>query len=531
VPEPSPGLISGGGSRRRLGAGLALVVTVAVVIAVIVATGSPSPAKTASDAGGVSGAATVRRRDLVQTDTESGTLTYSDPQTVYNRLTGTITWLPRVGQEIKPGATLYEIDGEPVILMDGTTPAYRTLAPGINDGADVLELNRNLVKLGFNPDGIVIDDVWQPATTIAVEVFQESLGEVPTGSLALGQIQFLPGDQLISTVDGTLGAAGSGGGSAATPAAGSSDASTAVVAAEPEFASLETVKKASTGAAWYPSTTVPDSTVAAPRRPAGVGRRGHRNHSAGRQTLAALIALLKAEVAELKAQRSASSAGHGAGAQTGSGASGAGKPASSATGGSPGSGSGSPASSGGSGGGSAQAILETTSTRLAVTVDLGASVQKEAVVGEHVTVEMPAGNTVNGKITAVSPVAQNSSGSGSGGGTSGSPGGGGGGGGGGAGPSSSSSTVPVTITLSGHHSGAGLDQAAVSVNFAQQRANHVLSVPVTALLATSGGNYAVQEAGAPRQLIPVTTGLFAAGYVQVSGSGVHPGLRVTDSQG
>jgi hypothetical protein len=71
----------------------------------------------------------------------------------------------------------------------------------------------------------------------------------------------------------------------------------------------------------------------------------------------------------------------------------------------------------------------------------------------------------------------------------------------------------------------------VSVNFAQQRANHVLSVPVTALLATPGGNYAVQGATAPHRLIRVIPGLFAAGYVQISGTGIHPGLRVTDSQG
>ena len=89
----------------------------------------------------------------------------------------------------------------------------------------------------------------------------------------------------------------------------------------------------------------------------------------------------------------------------------------------------------------------------------------------------------------------------------------------------------MTITLDGHISGAGLDQAAVSVNFVEQKATNVLSVPVTALLATGGGNYAVQSATAPHQLIPVTTGLFAAGYVEISGSGIYPGLEVTDSQG
>ena len=69
------------------------------------------------------------------------------------------------------------------------------------------------------------------------------------------------------------------------------------------------------------------------------------------------------------------------------------------------------------------------------------------------------------------------------------------------------------------------------MNFAEAVANNVLSVPVTALLATSGGNYAVQEAQAPHKLIPVTTGLFAAGYVQISGPGIYEGLQVTDSQG
>lgn len=125
---------------------------------------------------------------------------------------------------------------------------------------------------------------------------------------------------------------------------------------------------------------------------------------------------------------------------------------------------------------------------------------------------MPAGNTVDGRITAVSPVAltpssgsASSQGSGSGG--------------------SSMSTIPVTIRLSGRQSGAGLDQASVSVNFQQQEARHVLSVPVTALIATAGAAYAVQEAAAPHHLIPVTTGLFAAGYVQIARVGLERGPR------
>jgi hypothetical protein len=131
---------------------------------------------------------------------------------------------------------------------------------------------------------------------------------------------------------------------------------------------------------------------------------------------------------------------------------------------------------------------------------------------------MPDGSRVPGTITAVSSVAQSSSSGNNGGGNTGSG-------------NTGSSSVPVTITLDRPVSGKGLDQAAVSVEFVQARANHVLSVPVTALVATSGSTYAVQEAAPPHRLIPVHTGMFAAGDVQISGPGIHPGLQVTDSQG
>ena len=151
-------------------------------------------------------------------------------------------------------------------------------------------------------------------------------------------------------------------------------------------------------------------------------------------------------------------------------------------------------------------------------------------MGERVTVEMPSGNTLNGRVSAVSPVAQSSSNNGNNG-NGNSTGNNGNGNNAANNGSGSSTTIPVTISLSGHPSGGGLDQASVSVNFAQAKANNVLSVPVTALLATQGGGYAVQEAASPHHLIPVTPGLFAAGYVQISGLGIYPGLEVTDSQG
>jgi hypothetical protein len=447
-----------------------------------------------------------------------------------------------VGQVIRPGGTLFRVNGSPVILMNGHTPAYRTLSSADTDGADVLELNHNLVALGFNANGIVVDDEWQEATTLGIELLQESLGETATGSLSLGKVVFLPGPQLVSTVEGTVGDTANGG-SPATPASGAADPPA------PQFVSLTTPADTSTTTTTSTTSTTTGATTTPTTTRPTPGPHHHKPPTTGgahTPSLAALLALLKAESAQLKAEAEQLKAeqqqnGHGnspSGNSNGSNKGGGGNKGSgggSGGGGGGGGGGGNNGSNAGNGasGSTGEAVLQTSSPHLVVTVDLDASLQSEAKVGERVTVQLPAGNTVNGKVTAVSSVAQTSSSgdNGSGNGSGGGGGGGGGGNGGSGSGSGSSSTIPVTITLSGHHMGAGLDQAAVSVNFAQQRANHVLSVPVTALLAVSGGNYAVQDAQAPHSLIPVTVGLFAAGYVEISGPGIHPGLQVTDSQG
>lgn len=497
-------------SQKRLLAGLALIVAIAVVVAIVLLTRSPSNSgKPAADTTS-GGAATVQRRNLVETDTESGTLSYAGSQTIYNRLTGTTTWLPSVGQVIHPGQQLFSIDNQPVILMNGSTPAYRDLSAADVQGPDVLELNRNLIALGFDPYGIVADDVWQPATTAGVEQFQASLGETETGVLTLGQVVFLPGAQLISTVDGTVGS--TGGGSGAT-----TGTSYELTGGHTEFVSLTTTQTTTTGTGTTTTGTGPTTTGHHHKISSHRGKHHHKLTT----SLAALVALLKAEVQELKHQN-----------QSPGPSSNSSKPSSSSTkpsSKSPSSSSSTPSDSSNSGSGSgsssATEILQSSSTHLVVTVDLAASSQNEAVRGEHVTVEMPNNRIVDGVISAVSPVAQASSSD------SGNSGAGAGASSPNSGNGSSSATIPVTIRLLGHVSGAGLDQASVSVNFAEAKAKNVLSVPVTALVATAGGNYAVQEAAAPHKLIPVTTGLFAAGYVEISGSGIYQGLQVTDSQG
>jgi hypothetical protein len=486
------------------------VIAAGAVAAIVLATRPAAPPVAADNAASAGGAATVQRRDLVETDTESGTLSYADPQTVYDRLSGTITWLPTVGQAVRRGQVLFEVDNEPVILLYGSTPAYRQLSSADSTGPDIRQLNSNLIALGYGDYGVVADDSWQTATTDAVEALQDKLGEKESGKFALGRVVFLPGEQLVNAVDGTVG----------------SPTVLDRTSASTEFVGLIT-------------------SAAIATTPTGSGKRHRRNHRRGRKHHRGKPRNGKARTgAAGRTSVGGSSSRSGSKSSSGAAASGSGGSTSKGSG-SSGSGSGGSGSAAAGSGGTA--ILQTSSTRLIATVDLPASSQSEAAVGSRVSVEMPNGTSVGGTITALSPIAQTPSntagngggsggnGGGSGGGSgSGGNGGGSGGGsgsGGSGGGSSSSATVPVTISLDEHVNGAGLDQAAVSVGFAQARARNVLSVPVTSLLATSGGGYAIQEAVTPHRLIPVTTGLFAAGFVQISGPGVYPGLQVTNSQG
>jgi hypothetical protein len=79
--------------------------------------------------------------------------------------------------------------------------------------------------------------------------------------------------------------------------------------------------------------------------------------------------------------------------------------------------------------------------------------------------------------------------------------------------------------------GTGSD-VAVQVSLTVQSVHHVLAVPVSALLALSGGGYGVEvvTAAGRHHLVGVTAGTFAGGLVQVSGSGIAAGSKVVVAQ-
>ena len=81
-----------------------------------------------------------------------------------------------------------------------------------------------------------------------------------------------------------------------------------------------------------------------------------------------------------------------------------------------------------------------------------------------------------------------------------------------------SNYLDVVIALAGGQA-VGLDDAPVTVSFTRSSATGVLAVPVRALLALAEGGYAVERVtGTGTELVGVTLGAFADGYVQITGN-------------
>jgi len=370
--------------RRRavpVALGLAVVAVAGVAAATLLGRGDDAGARKRSATGA---SATVTRRTLVERETVDGTLGYAGHRTVINRLaasssggadspegnrpasyhgSGTLTSMARSGSVVSRGGALYRLDGEPIVLMYGSTPAYRALRAGVSDGPDVLELERNLAALGFDPGSV--DDSFTSTTATALRDWQESVGLERSGSVELGRVVFMPG----------------------------------------------------------------------PRRIGG--------HTAA------------------------------VGSILGSGAE----------------------------------VLDTSSTKRVVSVPLDATKQSLAREGGRVTVTLPDGRVLRGRIAKIGRVAREAD--------SGSDD-----------PNAEKQLViDVTVELRSKRGIGRLDEAPVGVGLAAQSRKHVLSVPVNALLARRGGGYGVELAGSHR-VVAVEAGLFADGYVEVSGRAIRTGTRV-----
>jgi hypothetical protein len=204
---------------RRVQVRWALAAGVAVVVAAgLIAVWSAGAVSSGSSHGNGALSAPetqpVTRQNLSSTTPVSATLGYAGSYTVTGTGSGTLTWLPSPGQVVSQGQVLYQVDnGSSVVLLYGTVPAWRTLDEGVT-GADVSQLNHDLVMLGdASSSGIGAAgwDEFSSATAAGVAKLQSALGvSGRSGSLSLGSLVFEPGKLRVATVTGSLGGPASG---------------------------------------------------------------------------------------------------------------------------------------------------------------------------------------------------------------------------------------------------------------------------------------------------------------------------------
>jgi peptidoglycan hydrolase-like protein with peptidoglycan-binding domain len=157
--------------------------------------------------------------------------------------------------------------------------------------------------------------------------------------------------------------------------------------------------------------------------------------------------------------------------------------------------------------GSGGPALTVTGTERVVHVDLDATKQTIAKKGAAVTVELPDGNRVKGRIAEVGTVAKASN-------TDNQD------------PGDDSYTVGVDIKVSGEGIGR-LDQAPVTVEMESERSKNVLSVPVEALLGLREGGFGVEVVeGGTSRIVPIELGTYGGGRVEVTGAGLREGMKV-----
>jgi peptidoglycan hydrolase-like protein with peptidoglycan-binding domain len=165
---------------------VATVVGIAVVAWLLLAPGDGHPTSAANDTVPL-GAAAVERRDLIDRQDVDGTLGFSDTTKATAPAAGTITRLRGEGDTVTRGRSLMSIDANATAwVLYGTIPMYRDLGPGVSDGRDVRQLERNLKALGYDPG--TVDDDWTSATTDAVVDFQDDRDLTQSATIARSQV-------------------------------------------------------------------------------------------------------------------------------------------------------------------------------------------------------------------------------------------------------------------------------------------------------------------------------------------------------
>jgi len=409
---------------------------------------------------------------------------------------GTVTWLPDEGTTIEEGNVLFEIDEAPVVAFYGEVPAYRTLSTRSADGGDVLQLEEALVRLGYDEDDdLTLDGDFTYATRDAIRAFQEDLGVDDTGILQLGSYDFVDGPVFVAETSVDVGATVNPG----TPVIATSTTPSGTVtevAAEGDVLDHgdimfrvegDPVTLFVTDVPFYRTLDLGSTgddvrVLEASLEEFGFDAGGDLtvDGTFDEATRDALIAWQKSiaapvdgvlnigevMVTEDPIRIAQSHISVGSIVKQGT-----------------------------------QIFTPSTSTSV-VSVRLPAEDQELLVLGDPVNVIMPNGDDEPATVTSVGTVAIRSQELGT--------------------------YFEVEITLENQGAATGLDEAPVDVEAINDRAENVLAVPVTALLALAEGGYAVEvDAGnGTTKLVGVEVGMYADGSVEIISDQIDAGTRV-----
>ncbi len=115
-------------------------------------------------------------------------------QSVEVRLPGTITEVVSAGSIVEQGDVIARVDGEPIVVLYGDIPMYRTLQDLSENmtGPDVAQLEQALTDLGYNEGTVTVDEEFSQSTQDMVERWQEDLGVEEDGIVTVADVVFIP---------------------------------------------------------------------------------------------------------------------------------------------------------------------------------------------------------------------------------------------------------------------------------------------------------------------------------------------------
>jgi hypothetical protein len=155
-------------------------------------------------------------------------------------------------------------------------------------------------------------------------------------------------------------------------------------------------------------------------------------------------------------------------------------------------------------------VLGVSSGRVVVRAAVKLDDQRLARRGAAVTVMLPDGTSTPGRVTSVGVAVERAEG----------------------GSRARAVVVPTTISLRRQEAARRYPRASVGVRFVSAQRGSALSVPVEALVALDDRRFGVEvpATNGSTERIPVSTGLFSAGRVEISGAGIRAGLDVVVPQ-